>query len=190
MPWFETRLQRDGEEARVRISHRTVEVHLPRRQPMRGTYQRLEDQAACVFEAHVEALRAAGYQEVDNQGDTPSSIPSLTATLDHIAAFFPTLTSLRFPEGAIYPDSLHALVAHPIIGRLQTLDIIATGYRPDLDLLFAHREALGHLRDLFITDHVLSVKDRVRVDSWSTLCRVGYTMDAPRYQQWLASLAL
>ena len=362
MTWFETTLQREKETAVVRIDGHQVEVRLPGHKPARWTYKRLQEQAACVFEANVAALLATGYTEVSNTCDDtipgaltffppedpdefywlrwksdsleaalvdaadPQSTfdgtgaflhgarrlalfdksqldpvwelvhalrrlahhpvgqsvsafefavafshdrlldqiaqsplanrlthltilsawrhhaaqlrhrilaqqfphlqalalerwsvpwftgapfhelqhlslqrydadvgaqapptPELSTTLDEVQANCPRLESLRLAEASVYPDCLEQLLAHPLVRRLKTLDLIATSYRPNLDLLLAQRDHLSNLEAIFITDHVLSEEDRARVAEWPAVCPVSYRFDTPRYQAWLAS---
>jgi hypothetical protein len=77
MSWFETTLRYKNETATVRIDGNRVDVRLPNKKPSRWTYERLHEHAACVFEANVEALLAAGFAEVGNAGD--DSVPGALA---------------------------------------------------------------------------------------------------------------
>jgi hypothetical protein len=67
MSWFETHLQRTAEDAAVvRIDGLEVSVAAGLEKPVQLAYRSAE-QAWCVFEANVEALRDEGYFEYDNR---------------------------------------------------------------------------------------------------------------------------
>ena len=114
--------------------------------------------------------------------DTPAP-DSWVEVFDRVAHRAPRLRSLMHAEASVFPAALDALLSHTIAGQLEAIDIVATSYKPDLDRLLAAQATLPNLRDVFITDHVLSPEERQRVSVWPAVVCVGYKHDAPRYRE-------
>jgi len=128
---------------------------------------------------HLQVLSLSRYSAEVNRKPPPTR--PVSELLSDVARAAPNLQALVFPDASLDSDQLRQLLVHPLLQRITTLDILATSYIPDLDLLLAHRDELGHLENLFVTDHGLSSEDRARLDEWPAVCRVDHNKNAPRF---------
>lgn len=86
--------------------------------------------------------------------------PPLPALLDAVAAGAPALRHLALPHRHHDAASLEVLARHPLLARLEVLDLFTIHHRLDLDALWARRGAFGHLTALLVGSHLAPPEPR------------------------------